>query len=114
MATAYDILVKARALIADKSKWYQNWYCNYAGTKFCALGAISKVMVGRANGEAGVALRPIQEKTVAGQYLNAAAIQLYGGTYSPGDVNDEYGHAPTMRMYDLAIKNAKRRHINGD
>lgn len=47
-------------------------------------------------------------------YLNAAAKQATNNIWErPYELNDAYGHAKVLQMFDLAIRNAKRRHING-
>ncbi len=49
------------------------------------------------------------------KYLRAACEQLFREA-SIVTINDDanYGYADIMKAFDLAIKNAKRRHINGD
>lgn len=112
MATAYSVLVKAKALIANRGSWYQGWYCSPAGERFCGVGAVAKVAFGSATCGDAIAARPICENTAPGRYLESAAFYLFGLT--PAEVNDKLGHPQMMKTYDLAIKNAKRRHINGD
>ncbi len=49
-------------------------------------------------------------------YLTAASRKLYGkAVYQVNDRPLEgFGYPAIMKVFDLAIKNAKRRHINGD
>ncbi len=48
------------------------------------------------------------------KYLSAAARQITKQSdYAPFEVNDNWGWEKTIQMFDLAIKNAKHRHING-
>ncbi len=43
------------------------------------------------------------------RYLRAAAEDIH-----PAVVNDQYGYDAVMTMLNIAIKNAKRRHVRGD
>lgn len=53
---------------------------------------------------------PVQAEK-AFRYLRAASFKLFNKT--PVGVNDELGHEAVLAMFDKAIKNAKRRQING-
>lgn len=63
--------------------------------------------------EAGFAAK---STLIAISYLQAAAKQMYGThvvLVNDGPGRSHKNHAAVLAMFDLAIKNAKRRHING-
>jgi hypothetical protein len=111
-----DILIQARAKIADQDNWTQHVlardindndkpashplarYVHWEGLdgrdpqacKFCALGAVQ------------AATPDENEFLKARDALNRAASELFG-TYSIAEVNDDYDHAAVLQCYDRAI-----------
>ncbi len=104
-----DILIKAREYIL--SGWRQHAYCNTGEKKtcFCALGAIGMATPGLYPNRLDSVHYP--EETKAAQYLGRVV-----GLNGIASWNDEPGRTvgDIVTAFDLAIKNAKRRHINGD
>ena len=110
MTKAADTLRAAKALIQDEARWVTG---NYAVTdngnaigayspnacRFCAVGALANV--------SGMSPREVEleDKFLPGVFLNRAAKEL--GRWSPHVINDEWGHAKVMEMYDLAISMAE-------
>jgi hypothetical protein len=93
------MLKKAKALIADKSKWTQKVMGrNAAGEEcevnvacqFCALGALLAVCGGRN-----------MEYSIQKEKLYTASMKLWFA--SPINVNDEMGWEKVMEMYDEAL-----------
>jgi hypothetical protein len=106
-----EILVEARNLIADPSKWIRgNLALDAEGKrlsdgfdpnacKWCALGAVDKV-VGDLAGEGYYRrFRNVQQK------LNYIAVGL-GYSYA-ADLNDESDHDTVIKMFDIAIKESE-------
>ena len=136
-----DILIKARDLIAVRnavSGGYKGWtqfavFRDASGvttsrvseaTCFCSLGAVLGVLnTDREDSFFGLGTyskNPIAPKFHrAAAYLAGAAEQLRiaVGVSNLGRsviANDTNSHEDVMRMFDRAIRNAKRRHVNGD
>lgn len=107
---------------------------NSEATCFCSLGAVNKVVGADAESTgSGIVptdeypddfyleretARPTQAQrkafTTAKKYLDAAS-QMIGQSKTRDviSLNDSGFHEAVMSMFDLAIKNAKRRHVNG-
>ncbi len=102
-----ELLVKAKAVIADPKHWTQGWYAKDAkgystgpstskAVCWCSIGAIDKV----AHEESTYAAR-----FAATRYL-AVVSDKYG--YSGiTDFNDNSSHKVVMKAWDKAIKLAK-------
>lgn len=97
--TPLEMLVKARALISDKSKWTQVYCardksgvpCNIGqnAVSWCAIGALAEITIDRC--EVTALLR-----------LSRASYLLFNKPLI--NVNDELGHEAIMDVYDWAIK----------
>lgn len=95
-----EALIKARALIEDPAHWTRNAFWRggpdgdrIGATQFCAVGALLTVT----NHPTG------WDQPPAAEYLKAEApnCNVIG-------FNDHATHADVLRMYDRAIKNARR------
>ncbi len=103
-----EILIAARELIADKSRWTQGTlarnvegnpeHCVQGKTAvcFCAAGAVMHCATGEDE----------EEWIGAWSALDAAAFSLYGGRDVAG-VNDKLGHEAVLKVYDHAISNCE-------
>jgi hypothetical protein len=98
-AQVASILRKARANIVDITKWCKG----IEDGKVCALNAVYA--------PSGAQLLGMQEE-LATRALDLAATQMYPkssgavcGLRPAAYVNDKYGHAAALRMYDIAIYN---------
>lgn len=103
--TNLEILIEARALIADKSHWTHEVFANtsngipvlpnsHRATKWCAIGALRKIVGDDSNSLHGID-SPIRQ-------LNLVALDLY--QMNIANVNDRLGHQSVLKVYDLAIK----------
>ena len=102
-----ELLVKAKAVIADPKHWTQGWYAKDAEGKsvgprnpdavcWCSLGALDKVAhEENANGAC----------LAATEYLVVVSDEC--GYSSISDFNDNLSHEAVMRKWDEAIKLAK-------
>lgn len=99
--TPSDVLRQARALIADPKRWCQR--VGRSGERRCALTALKDAY--RRDSEA-VHWRAID-------YLYHAAKAVVGRE-SVIHVNDIYGHATVLRMYDEAIRLAEAAEGRGE
>ena len=102
-----ELLIKAKAVIADPKHWTQGWYAHNAEGQdvepaepdavcWCSLGALKKVAhEENANGACFAAT----------EYLAVVAAECgYSGI---SDFNDNLSHEAVMREWDEAIKLAK-------
>lgn len=107
-----DVLIGARALI--KNNWTQSSFYRSDSKCFCALGALRAAghpeMHREWAAQHGPYTRPMQN---AHRYILAV---LRGDGYASGliNYNDTRSHEEVLHLFDLAIKRARRRHINGD
>lgn len=104
---AQRVLLEARSLIADESKWCTE-YIDHQG-RYCAIGAMSQFVdhVCDLGEYDAVAASP------AGRFLIRAADDALAAHPEidrcrlpelwPADVNDGLGHRATMEMFDRAI-----------
>jgi len=103
MNTGYDVLLKARKLIAEPAQWTQKYGArNRQGYPvncddddavcWCALGAISKCTYSL----------DIAEDTIAALELTSA--RMFGRTVA--GVNDHLGHAAILQVFDAALAKA--------
>lgn len=103
--TNLEILIEARALIADKSHWTHEVFANtsngipvlpnsHRATKWCAIGALRKIVGNYLDHSIGSPL----------YILENASVELYN--MNVVGVNDDLGHEETLQVYDLAIKSA--------
>jgi hypothetical protein len=93
---------------ADNNKNY--WFVGYVNNipKYLSLSEFIKREWPDANQS------QVRSIKTAVKYLNAAAFQLLGGGFRKAfSVNDNCTHKEVLAMFDLAIKNAKRRHVGG-
>ena len=138
---AVDVLIQARNLLSDKNRWTKNYMKTVRNGKecFCAAGAVcheAGVLEGEktyTNFTGNVFMNvmcgivpvtaasnsAIREAEALGEHARAAHTALkYLRAASGHDsfiyVNDVKGYDAVMKMFDVAIRNAKRRHINGD
>lgn len=102
--TTLEVLIAARSLIADKSRWCVGsnarslkgdslidvW--DPQAATWCAVGALMKVA-------------PSGDFEEALFFLRSVAIKYFNS--SPSGVNDFRGHSEVMRMYDKVIRQAK-------
>lgn len=106
-----EILKKAKEVISNKNNWCQEILCaddNYNGvdiekaTKFCAYGALSKVLNNS---------KPVIYNIFV-NYLRDASNELFNTTVV-SLVNDspKYGHKCILEIYDKAIELAKKDEI---
>ena len=102
-----ELLIKAKAVIADPKHWTQGWYahnadgfdvesCNPEAVCWCSVGAIDKVVH-----EEGVS----DTRFKATLYLAEMAGEF--GCSSIPDLNDHSSHETVMKAWDRAIKLAK-------
>ena len=102
-----ELLIKAKAVIADPKHWTQCWYAKDAEGKsvgpckpdavcWCSVGAIDKV----AHEESTYAAR-----FAATRYLSDVAAEC--GYIGIPDFNDSSSHEAVMKAWDRAIKLAK-------
>ena len=102
-----ELLIKAKAVIADPKHWTQGWYAKDAKGQstgpstpdavcWCSLGALKKV----AHEE-----NTYSTRFAATEYL-AVASDEWGYSGIP-DFNDNSSHKVVMRAWDKAIKLAK-------
>lgn len=120
MKTTKEILVEARAVIADREHWTQeNMAIENTGLEcsptdddawaFCALGAVCKV-VGMDDGEDATVRDVTQHLDRAARALYLEPKVVYGivslndGCANPDRVPD--AHAAVLRCYDYAIEHA--------
>ena len=138
-----DVLTSARDRIADKKNWTTSFrYAKRVGSRahgvsqlseancFCAIGSVGATCGAKSayafsnQGKVVEVLQFASESDAkafdkAAAYLNAAAFQICAKDYEDDyiayayELNDDHGHEETLKMFDLAIRNAKRRHING-
>lgn len=100
-----DILIRARARIADPANFCQGTYVSEGGTKFCAAGAL------KAEGISPYATHGIQFDPTF-ELLALAAVEqgalpmshLFGAVHPVVHVNDGLGHAAVLKMFDRAIE----------
>lgn len=101
---AVALLQKARERIADPTSWCRGAYrqlgTNWWGQpveRFCAVGAL-RAASGRAENQSfrGTELDAVWA-------LICAAQTLFGVEHCPESVNDSWGHAAVLHMYDYAI-----------
>ena len=106
-----ELLTQALEIISDPKRWTQHTfakalnganvsYLNDEAVKFCATGAIFKLV--KWTGDCHVP---------AATWLDEAAMQLFFGTETPPGgaiyVNDYLGHAAVVRMFERAIELAR-------
>ena len=102
-----ELLVKAKAVIADPKHWTQGWYAKDVeglnvgpstpkAVCWCSLGAIQKV----AHEEVTYSTR-----LTAGGYLSRVAAEC--GYIRIPEFNDNSSHEAVMKAWDKAIKLAK-------
>ena len=100
-----DVLVKAKELIQDPTKWMQGDFTNDEQTCFCGLGAIASVS----------SLDYYQvNSSDAGNYLRLAAISLddhHDCELSFAPFNDSHSHTEVMQAFDKAIELATLKEI---
>jgi hypothetical protein len=105
---AREILVEARELISDPSKWTVQTFARRAtgdevvatdskAERFCALGAIFRVSEVTSPGQ----LRCIPSGMTARLVLMQAAYRLHGKGIT--EANDFIGHHAVLEMFDTAI-----------
>lgn len=98
--STYEILKATKARIKNPKNWCKGKF--RIGRRYCAIGAL--------NAERGLYDSYIRDN--AYEYLVYASAQLgYGDSVTIA--NDVAGHKAVMKIYDRAIRNAKRRHIEG-
>ena len=102
-----ELLIKAKAVIADPKHWTQDWYAKDAEGQpvgprksyavcWCSLGAFGKVAH--------------EENTYAARFAAAGYLDVVVDEYGYSDVsdfNDNSSHETVMRAWDKAIKLAK-------
>ena len=102
-----ELLIKAKAVIADPKHWTQGWYahnadgfdvgsCEPEAVCWCSVGALDKV----AHEEGAVDAR-----FEAASYLFKVADEF--GCSDIPDLNDHSSHETVMKAWDKAIKLAK-------
>jgi hypothetical protein len=102
-----DVLIQAKALIADPSNWIQGKYYKKVvdGREcFCSLGAISKAMKPEIN---------FDIESFELDWTNNEAEKLLSKVVNHGPTtfaryNDEHTHAEVMEAFDKAIELAKQ------
>ena len=94
------VLVRAKALIAEKSRWCQGTFardelglpvdpCHKDARRWCAIGAIYKVM----------GIKMVGKQHIVLDYLNTGC-----GTDTTAATNDSGYHGDVMLVYDQAIR----------
>jgi len=102
-----EVLTQALEIISDPERWTQGTfardttgrtcsYLSYAAVKFCATGAIFKII-----GWDGCFPVPALMR------LDEAALQLFSGEANSVSVNDHHGHAAVVYMFERAIELAQ-------
>lgn len=117
-----DVLVNGRKQIA--TGWVQGHYempDDDGNPQFCSLGSINRILAGSARSSHGAS--SLRKKVI--RYLSAAAVQegLAKIAYVSIPfaqsliirINDANGRTKSevLSWFDRAIRNARRRHING-
>jgi len=119
--TTKELLIAARALIADPEHFTQRWFAARAdgsteskegysleindpeATRFCSLGALYHV-AGETSEEAYEAARALKKAAwpIIRHHGDEATVRSNGKDPSVY-VTDKYGHAAALAMYDAAI-----------
>ena len=93
--TVLEVLKAARARIEDPARW-----CQYEmfgpGDACCAIGAVYDVSLN------------VRARDRARQRMDAAACRLFDGI-GAARVNDRYGHAAVLQVFDAAIADEEAR-----
>jgi hypothetical protein len=104
--TTVEILKAARELISDKSKWTTDALSRDAANEPLESGFASGAVCWCALGAIEFITNHVVSFTSPVSHLYEAAEAIVG--QFPAHINDAYGHATVMRMYNLAIALAEK------